>query len=272
MAEPKANELVVCPACGQETPHYEDCVLCGHSLEDSTASPRELAEDELQTMMMDAKVQEIKAKREILFGDAWDHAPWIERLQELAEQAPDHPKVHYYIGAAQIEMGQYRQAIVSMTRALESDPRMVDAYRRRGDCHYTLVPVLGGDVQIYYDRALADYEMALWIAPDVYTYNVHGSIIGALWIAPDVYTYNVHGSIIGALGRWEEAIEEYDLAAELSSDYSETFFNRGYAYKVLGQTKQAVADFERFLAFERHWNQELVAQAQAHIKELLQPD
>jgi tetratricopeptide (TPR) repeat protein len=227
--------------------------LCGHSLEDRAAPPRELAEDELQAMMMDAKTQEIKAKRELVFGDAWDHAPWIERLEELAEQAPDHPKVHYYIGAAQIEMGQYRQAIVSLTRALGSDPRMVDAYRRRGDCHYTLVPVLGGDVQVYYDRALADYEMALWIAPDV-------------------YTYNVHGSIIGALGRWEDAIEEYDLAAELSPDYSETFFNRGYAYKVLGQTGQAIADFERFLSFERHWNEELVAQAQSHIKELLAPD
>ena len=34
MAEPLYNKLVVCPNCGQETPNYEDCVLCGNSLED----------------------------------------------------------------------------------------------------------------------------------------------------------------------------------------------------------------------------------------------
>jgi tetratricopeptide (TPR) repeat protein len=253
MAEPKANELVVCPQCGEVTPHYEDCVLCGHSLHDSTVPPRDLAEDELQTMMMDAKLQEIKAKREVLFGDAWDHAPWMERLQELAEKASDHPKVHYYLGAAHIEMGDYRRAIVSLTRALIGDPELADAYRRRGDCQYILVPVLGGDVQAYYDRALADYEVALEIEPDV-------------------YTYNVHGSIIGALGQWQEAIREYSLAVELAPDYSETFFNRGYAHKVLGEADQALADFRQFLSFERHWNPDLVAQAQAHIKELIEPD
>jgi tetratricopeptide (TPR) repeat protein len=253
MAEPMYNELVVCPECGQETPHYEDCVLCGHSLQDPNEPPRELDEDDLQTMMMDAKLQEIRTKRDIVFGDAWDHAPWLDRLLELAEKAPDHPKVHYYIGAAYTEMGRYRQAIVSLTRALSGDPGMADAYRRRGDCQYILVPVLGGDVQAYYDRALADYEMALELEPDV-------------------YTYNVHGSIVGALGEWEDAIQEYDLAADLDPDYPETFFNRGYAYKVLGQTEQAIADFQRFLVFERHWNEDLLAQARAHIKELSEPD
>jgi tetratricopeptide (TPR) repeat protein len=253
MAEPKANELVVCPECGQETPHYEDCVLCGHSLQDPNAPPRELDEDDLQTMMMDAKREEIKVKRETVFGDAWDHAPYLDRLFKLAEQAPDHPKVHYYIGAAHIELGRYRQAIVSLTRALSHDPGMADAYRRRGDCQYILVPVLGGDVQAYYDRALADYE-------------------AALGIEPDVYTYNVHASIVGSLGQWDRAIQEYDRAVELDPDYGETFFNRGYAFKVLGQTEPAITDFERFLAFERHWNEDLVAQARAHIKELSEPD
>jgi tetratricopeptide (TPR) repeat protein len=189
----------------------------------------------------------------MVFDDAWDHAPWLDRLLQLAQQAPDHPKVHLYIGAAYVEMGQYRQAIVSLTRALTCDAGLADAYRRRGDCHYILVPVLGGEVQVYYDRALADYE-------------------AVLQIEPDVYTYNVHASIIGALGQWDNSIEEYDRAIELAPDYAETFFNRGYAYKVLGHKEPAIADFERFLSFEEHWNQDLVSQAQAHIKELSEPD
>lgn len=249
----KHDQLISCPSCGEETPDYEDCVQCGHSLVDPDAPPRELAEDEIQTMMMDAKLQEIKAKREILYGDAWDHAPWLERLQQLSEIAPEHPKVRYYIGAAYTEMGEYRKAIVSFTRAIAADPAMADAVRRRGDCQHILVPVLSGDVQAYYDRALADYE-------------------AAIEIEPDVYTYNVHGSVIASLGRVEEAIEEYSHAIELDPNYPESYFNRGYARKLMGDTDQAVADFETFLSFDSHWNEEMVSMAKSHIRELTEPD
>jgi tetratricopeptide (TPR) repeat protein len=253
MAEAAYTQLVVCAQCGQETPNYEDCVLCGHSLHDPDAPPRELAEDDLQAMMMDAKLEELKAKRQIAYADAWDHAPWLERLRKLAEIAPDHPMVHYYIGAAYTEQGQCRPAIVSLTRALSADPSLADAYRRRADCQYILVPVLAGDAQAYYDRALVDYE-------------------AALSLDPDAYTYNAHAAIIGSLGRWEEAIIEYGQAVEREPQYAETYFNRGYAYKVVGEREVAIADFEHFLSLGDHWNEDLVAQAQAHIKELNEAD
>ena len=253
MVEVVYNKLIVCPNCGEETPNYEDCVLCGNSLQDPNAPPRDVTEDDIQKMMMDANLQEIKAKRETLFGDTWDHAPWLERLQLLAQIAPDHPKVHYYIGAAYTEMGECRKAIVSFTRAMIGDPTMADAVRRRGDCQRLLVPVLAGDVQVYYDRALADYEVALQLEPDV-------------------YTYNVHGFVISGLGRVEEAIQEYGLATELDPDYPETYFNRGYAYKLVGEVEQAIADFEKFLSFEKHWNEEMVSMAESHIKEMTEPD
>jgi tetratricopeptide (TPR) repeat protein len=227
MAEAAYTQLVVCAQCGQETPNYEDCVLCGHSLHDPDAPPRELAEDDLQAMMMDAKLEELKAKRQIAYADAWDHAPWLERLRKLAEIAPDHPMVHYYIGAAYTEQGQCRPAIVSLTRALSADPSLADAYRRRADCQYILVPVLAGDA---------------------------------------------HAAIIGSLGRWEEAIREYGQAVEREPQYAETYFNRGYAYKVVGEREVAIADFEHFLSLGDHWNEDLVAQAQAHIKELNEAD
>jgi tetratricopeptide (TPR) repeat protein len=252
MADVRYNELVVCEQCGQETPNYEECVLCGQPLQPDVL-PRELDEGDLQAMMMDAKLQEVKTKREIAYADTWDHAPWLEDLYKLAAFAPAHPKVQLYIGAALTEAGRYRDAIVSLTRALIADPELADAYRRRADCQYILVPVLGGDTQAYYDRALADYEVALGLDPDA-------------------YTYNAHAAIIGSLGEWETAIREYGQAVDLAPDYPETFFNRGYAHKVLGHRDEAIADLERFLSFDEHWNQELVAQAQAHIKELLDAD
>ena len=253
MAELMYNRLVICPNCSSEIPDYEDCIMCGHSLIDPDAPPREVEEDDIQEMMMDAKLHEVKVKRGILFGDEWDHATWLERLQLLAEIAPDNPKVHNHIGAAQTEQGEYRQAIVSFTRAMIADPNMADAIRRRGDCQYVLVPVLSGDVQVYYDRALADYE-------------------ASLELEPDVYTYNAHGSIIASLGKWDEAISEFDTAIALDPNYPETYFNRGYAYKLKSETEQAIGDFERFLSFDSHWNEEMVSQAQSHIRDMTEPD
>jgi tetratricopeptide (TPR) repeat protein len=247
------NKLVVCPNCGEETPDYEDCVLCGHSLQDPNIPPRQVEEDDIQKMMMDAKLEEVKAKRAIFFQDPWDHAPWLERLQLLAKIAPENPQVHSYIGAAYTEMGEYRKAIVSFTRALVHDPTIADVLRRRGDCQYLLVPVLADDVQAYYDRSLADYE-------------------ASLALEPDVYTYNVHGSVISSLGRVEEAIAEYNQAIEIDPDYPETYFNRGYAYELLRENDLAVADFESFLSFEKHWNEEMVSMAQRHIKDLTETD
>jgi tetratricopeptide (TPR) repeat protein len=204
-------------------------------------------------MMMEAKLQEIKSKRALAYDDAWDHAPWLDELYKLAQIAPDHPKVQLYIGAAQVEGGEYRDAIVSLTRALIADPELADAYRRRADCQYILVPVLGGDTQAYYDRALADYEVALSLDPDP-------------------YTYNAHATIVGSLGEWQTAIREYGQAIDLAPDYPETYFNRGYAHKVLGDRDQAIADLRQFLSFDVHWNEDLVAQAEAHIKEMLDAD
>jgi len=247
------DELIVCPSCGNETPDYADCVLCGHSIKDLDAPPRDVSVDEMQEIMMEANLQEIQAKREWVFGDTWDHAPWLERLQTLAEIAPDHAKVYYYIGAAQTEQSACREAIVSFTRALSRDPAMADAVRRRGDCHYLLVPVLSDDVQVYYDRALADYE-------------------AAIEIEPDVYTYNAHAAIVASLGKLEDAIGEYDEAIALDPDYPESYFNRGYAYKRVGEVERAVADFRKYLSFERHWNEEMVAQAESHIKEMTETE
>jgi tetratricopeptide (TPR) repeat protein len=246
------NDLVTCPNCGEETVSYPDCVLCGHSLEDPDASARDVSKDDIQEMMMEAKLNELKSKRALLYGDEWDHAPWLDRLQTLAQIAPDNANVHYYIGQAYVEAGECRQAIVSLTRALTLDPTLADAMRLRGDCQNALVPVMG-DAQVYYDRAIADYE-------------------AALEIDPDAYTYNAHAAIISSLGDWDEAIEEYGKAIELDPEYSEAYFNRGYTFKIVGEKDQAVADFEKFLTFDTHWNEDMVGMAQSHIKELTEPE
>ncbi len=246
------TELLTCPNCGQETPNYEDCVLCGHSLQDPDVPAREVGKDDIQKMMMDAKLSELETKRALLYGDDWDHAPWLERLQTLAQIAPDHAEIHYHIGRAYIEMGECRKAIVSLTRALSLDPTLADAVRLRADCQNALVPVFG-DTQAYYDRAIADYQ-------------------AALELEPDAYTYSAHASIISSLGQWDEAIAGYTRAIELDPSYSEAFFNRGYTYKVMGQTELAIADFNQFLASETHWNEEMVSMAHSNIKELTEPD
>ncbi len=246
------SQLVTCVHCGEDVPDYEDCILCGHSLQNPDVVLRDVSMDEIQQMMTQAKLDELKAKRRMLYGDNWDHAPWLARLEKLAEIAPNNAQVYYHIGRAHLELGDCRRAIVYLTAALMLDPNLVDAIRLRGDCQNALVPVMG-DAEVYYNRALADYE-------------------AALELEPDAYTLNAHAAIIGSLGKWDEAIAEYTQAIKLDPNYTESFFNRGYTYKVIGETDKALADFNRFLSFQEHWNAEMVSMAQAHIKELTEPE
>jgi tetratricopeptide (TPR) repeat protein len=57
--------------------------------------------------------------------------------------------------------------------------------------------------------------------------------------------FNNRGIAYADLGRWREAIKDYDRAIQLESTLSDAFNNRGTAHANLGETQQSIEDFER---------------------------
>ena len=66
----------------------------------------------------------------------------------------------------------------------------------------------------------------------------------------DARAYNTHAMAFARKGDWESAAD--DLAAAVAHDpmNAQWVFNRGIAYRNLGQTGEAIRDFEKSLAMQ----------------------
>ena len=57
--------------------------------------------------------------------------------------------------------------------------------------------------------------------------------------------FNNRGIAYADLGKWRNAINDYDSAIRLEPDFSDAFNNRGMAYANLGETEKAIKDFDQ---------------------------
>jgi len=57
--------------------------------------------------------------------------------------------------------------------------------------------------------------------------------------------FNNRGIVQGQLGKWQEAINNYDMAIRLEPGLAEAYLNRGSAYANLGRTETAIVDLTR---------------------------
>ena len=59
-----------------------------------------------------------------------------------------------------------------------------------------------------------------------------------------------YGVALFHLGRFAEALANYDKAISINPDYAEAFYNRGNALKELGRFTDSIADYDRVVALE----------------------
>ena len=52
------------------------------------------------------------------------------------------------------------------------------------------------------------------------------------------------------LGKYQQAIDNFNEAIELDPEYADVYNNRGVAYAILGDNDQAIADFNKVLEIE----------------------
>jgi len=112
--------------------------------------------------------------------------------------------------------GEYGQAIADCTKAIEINPRYVEAYCLRG----AIYCVTKGQ----YDRAILDYTKAIEIAPR------------------SSMAYSNRGIAYKAKGQLDRAISDYNKAIEINPRFTEAYINRGIIYLSKGRYNQAITD------------------------------
>ena len=124
----------------------------------------------------------------------------------------------YNQGLALSKKGQYDEAILKYTKAIEINSRYALAYLHRG---------LAYEKKGQYDHAVSDFTKTLKINPR----------------NDDAY-YN-RGSVSEQKGQYDQAIADYTKAIEINPGHGWAFGNRGNMYLNKGLTDQAILDFTK---------------------------
>lgn len=160
-------------------------------------------------------------------------------------------------GYAYYEQGDFNKAIEAYTRALEIEPRFVEAYSNRGMAYYA---------QGRFDQAIVDYNQALGLSPrDAKARLNRGAVyhrLGQFDLAQADYSqsiasdpafaaaYSNRGMTLAAQGRFDQALLDYTKALELNPTSADVYINRADIYRKTGTVEQALSDYARALELD----------------------
>ena len=158
----------------------------------------------------------------------------IRHLQRAVSLAPAHAAAHNTLSMALRETGRVEDALASSNDAIASDQSFAEAHANRGD--------ILQDLQRPHE-ALDAYERALALMPDLVAALIN------------------RGSLLLELGRHEDALESYDRAVALVPNAAEAWLNRSKALQVLGRWEDALASCDRAIAVHPDFPPALLARA-----------
>lgn len=164
--------------------------------------------------------KKIEASRKLVIeGDKFfrekNYREAIKKYSEAIAVLPNNPYAHYSKGYSHYNLGEYDQAIIDFSTALEQGYRPLDVYTVRWQAYYWRKD---------YDLALKDIQAALQIQPSSAYFNL---------AAGDVYR---------AKQDFRNALQHYTRATELDDTKPDIYFYIAVCYNALGEyTQQGIA-------------------------------
>jgi tetratricopeptide (TPR) repeat protein len=166
---------------------------------------------------------------------------------------PLHARESFDAGTRSLKIARYNQAILSFDRAIALKPNMVDAYLLRGRAHAG-----NGDPE----SAVRDFTKFIELRPSDPTglvergsayleLNNFSSAIDdasrAIALNANLAAaYNLRGSAIRKRGAPKIALVDFNRAVELDPS-ADNLYQRGATFQLLGDHRQAIADFDRVI-------------------------
>lgn len=177
-----------------------------------------------------------------------------ERQEHSRNFTPD----WWQAGIANVDAGEYREALICFDRCLLSDESAVGCWSMKAICfqrlgqgeeaHECLSEYLSRapDDHIKW-RFAGDFYAAFGqpqTALDCYDYAVEDSA------GTDASVWAQRGIVLADLGEHSEAITSYERAIELNPEYSVAWMNKGVSLSILGCFEDALDCYERSLSIE----------------------
>ena len=184
----------------------------------------------------------------------WQHAPTWQNGETLWTKVIEEYPDEYYAFASRAQYraqsGQGDRAMTDYTKSLAINPVQPDAWNNRGRLYLEK-----GDQ----GSAMSDFAAALKHDPEHYQAMINVALIHrineryneamvlvdkVILIAPEFPGgYSEKGRVLEAMGLTEDAFNAYDQAVSYGPADARNYFNRGYAYCVLGDLASGLQDF-----------------------------
>ena len=179
--------------------------------------------------------------------------------------------IKYYIKQSDKAIGYYRRAIAyqlfrksndaidDLSEAINLKPDYFDAYKLRADIYSENRKT---------DKAVSDILKCIPLSPNG---TAKGDVLGklallqsadgrlddavssfkeAIKLIPDNKNIRIHfGNTLLTMAKFIEAINAFNIALEIDSEFAEAINNKGYAYIFLGNYEQALADLDLAITF-----------------------
>lgn len=188
-------------------------------------------------------------------GDYEKTLPDFDRAIELN---PDVASMNYWRGEAKYSLKRYEDAILDFTKSLELKKNDGYSYNGRANCYYMLKK---------YKEARIDYTKAIELLPDeaptyrrwrgICNYNLNFAQEALddfkTYLAKDAndsYILLMAGHSLYVLEDYQQAIEYYNKAINVKSDYTEAYYWRGYSYFNLGKKVEAKRDVDKAVSLD----------------------
>jgi len=196
----------------------------------------------------DAQIHFYLGTAELQKGDAREAASRLERSLQLAAN----PNASNNLGLALLDLRQEQQALDAFDQAIRLSPGFADAHYNRGAALQALGKL---------DEAARSYEEAIRLRPGYASaHNNRGVVLLELRRPDDALAsferaiqldpgsaeaHNNRGNALSDLARPAEAVQSYERALALKPDYAEAHNNLGAALSALDRPTDALQSYER---------------------------
>ncbi len=142
--------------------------------------------------------------------------PKLRKLEETLKLSPNSPIAHYNLGQYYAAKKQFDKAAAELEAVIKLDPNKVNPYHVLGDIYRE-----AGDT----GRALEQYKIATEIPAKP---------------EEQPAAFNKLGVALQGLGRFDEALMQFDRTLSLNRNFSEAYYHQGEIYEALGKRTAAL--------------------------------
>lgn len=152
-----------------------------------------------------------------------DYGQAIVSSTRAIELAPGVAAAYIVRGIAYQKAGDLQQALEDLNKAIELDSHFAVAYYNRG-----IVSMEAGDLE----QAVRDFDRVVELDPSFAVAYINRGIAHRI------------------LGKPEQAIQDYTNAIEIAPQYADAYSNRGFAYAGSGDLQKAIQDFSKAIELD----------------------